>query len=178
MYLKSVFLLVCMFVAGCSTAPETTRGEVVPLKRILSEMRDKPYECFEYKARNDTCSAIAKRSVSGDTLRMEVEFLQFLRGRGTVTVHIDSSFKMGETSFCGRLADADIRAESTVIPPHIIDEILEDVKRRFERDGLQCNEYLLDSEGQFFSRSKDASGRVTGPADRVWFFSEPKRLSG
>ena len=178
MKLKSVAVLACFVIPACSVAPEPITGDVLPMKSIFSTMSDRPYECFGYNALKNSCKALVKRSVSGDRMKVEGEFLQFLRGRGTVTVRVVSDFKIGETSVCGNLADAEVSAQSSVIPPHVLDQVLAELKERFDDEGVQCNEYLQDSDGQFFIRSKDASGRVTGPLDQVWFFSEPKALSG
>lgn len=175
---KNLFTLFSLSIlSACASVPEIPSATVVPIKSYLSENRDRPYECHEYNARTDSCKIVVKRSVSGDTLNLDAEFLQFLQ-RGSVTIRIASDFEIGQTTYCGSLENAVVEGTSTIAPPHIIDEAIEAARKGFARDGVQCSEYLRDEQGRIYTRSRDSSGGVVGTTDRIWLFAEPKRLSG
>ncbi|MDA8586821.1 hypothetical protein N9L47_11235 [Rhodobacteraceae bacterium] len=175
---KLYVLLSLLILSACAAAPEVPDAKVIPIKAFLSANRALPYECLNYNARNDTCKILAKRSVSGNILKLDVNFFQFLRYRGSVSVRIVSDFEIGQTAYCGNLENAVIEGQSTIIPPHIVEEILVALRKDLANEGTQCSEYLRDDEGRFYTRSRDRSGRAIGTTDRIWLFAEPKALSG
>lgn len=175
---KFLSLMAFTVLIACAATPEVPPLQTLPLKTFLKEISNRPYECYEYKGKTDSCQAIAKRTVKGTTMTMDVEMLHFLRGGGSVTAYIVADFELGKTAFCGDLSEAAIRIEGGVVPAPIRDQIADDLKRRLAKDGTSCSEYARDAQGQYYTLTRDASGQIKGSVDRVWFFADRKRLSG
>ena len=135
-----------LFLASCAAAPERPEdGKVIPIKKFLADMHDRPYECFEYKQKKDACTAVAKRTVSGNVLTMEVEVMEYLPGGGNAKAKITVDFEIRKMGFCGSMANAELEVESNIIPEPYLRQVKRAILRRMSRDKFMCNEYVIDA---------------------------------
>ncbi|MEO9826853.1 MAG: hypothetical protein ABJF50_20830 [Paracoccaceae bacterium] len=173
---KLVALFLLFAISACSSAPNVPDGVIVPTKTLLPMIKSRPYECYEYDATDDTCKALAERTINGNTLTMDTEAREFVPGFGPFTLNLIATFKMGETSFCGDLSKSDIEI-SGGLPSNFRKDVVRSLRRDLAKDGVTCIAYLRDAQGQFYSVTLDGAGEVKGAADPVVFFAQPKEVS-
>lgn len=176
---RASFALILLTLVACGASEDPLpKGEIVPMKTIAAEIQEKPYECYEYSAANDTCSAVAKRTLNGNEIVIEAELQDRFPGVGLILLKMKADYQIRGDTYCTRYDGAELRAFAPSFPAHVSDRVSEQLLTRFQSQGLDCYSYLRGEDGLTYSVSRSATGQIRGPADRVWFFASPKRVSG
>ncbi|MEN0001860.1 MAG: hypothetical protein AAF940_13350 [Pseudomonadota bacterium] len=165
-----------LLLIGCAAEP-MPEGQIIPMKSIIADARERPFECDEYSIDDDTCTGIVERRFSGGSVFMDAKLQDRFPNTGLVSITLKTTFDVRETSFCGDYSDVEITARAPNFLPHVTDRVVDQMERDLKGNGVGCSSYLRDTEGRVYVVSRDSSGAIQGPADQVWFFANPKELS-
>lgn len=166
-------LMALLALAACG-APQP-KGDPVPLKRLFAETPR--YECVDYEASSDSCEGIALRTVSGNRVTYDAEFLMprvsNIPGRARVQMKV--SFKMGDTSYCGNFRNAKVKVSG--VPSSYAIDLAMIFKAQMVKQGDMCTRYYRHRNGGYLSVTTrpDGSAMRDGTAP-VYFVTTPKKL--
>lgn len=167
---KSALYLV---LAACGTA--LPKGEIEPIRKVLSDNRSLPFECVNYDAASDSCGSIVSRRISGDRIFYEATALLPGPGVDLVRVKMNVDFKIEGSRYCGNMRNADLRLEGKLSPGQrsLMQEL---VLADLISMGDVCGVYYREGGG-YVSVTTDRAGRVVPHGvESVHFFKRPKKL--
>ena len=159
--------------AGCGTA--LPKGEVEPIRKVLSDNRSLPFECVNYDAASDSCEGIVSRRVRGDRIFYEATALLPGPEFDLVRVRMNVDFTIEGSRYCGNMRNADLRFEGKLSPGErsLMQEL---VLAELISMGDVCGVYYRESGG-YVSVTTDRAGRVVPHGvDSIHFFNRPKKL--
>ena len=159
--------------AACGTA--LPKGEVEPIRKVLSDNRALPFECVTYDARTDSCRVLVTRRVSGERIRFEGVGLVQGPDSDLIRMKLMMDFRIEGSRYCGNMRNADIQLEGKLSPGErsLIEEV---VLAELISMGDVCGVYYREGGG-YLSVTTDRAGRVVPDGvDQVHFFKRPKKL--
>ncbi|MEO0944712.1 MAG: hypothetical protein AAFY06_07690 [Pseudomonadota bacterium] len=162
--------------ASCGTVSAPPEGEAVSIQKLLSDTNGRPYECFGYEEETDSCAAIAKRVVRGNTLGYNMSVLVPGPNWQAVKVNIDLDFQIVDGRYCGNYKQAEITSEGNLTPAQrsLLEELM---LAELLMMGDFCEGYLQTPSGTYYSVTSDRLGQVYWDSSvPVAFFARPKKL--
>lgn len=169
-------LLSLVLLAGCGTVAAPPEGEAVSIQKLLSDTNGRPYECFGYDQETDSCAALAKRKVRGNTLGYNMSVLVPGPNRKAVKINVELDFQIVDGRYCGNYKRAEITSEGDLTPAQrsLLEELL---LAELLMMGDFCEGYLQTPSGAYYSVTSDRVGQVYWDSSvPVAFFSNPKKL--
>ena len=168
----TVKILPCLaLLTACAITPQA--GSEVPLRKVLADHAGQ-FECIDYQAASDSCTALGRSRVEGDTV-IETALYAFDEGL-PAQVKVVSRHRFSGDSLCGLTAPVKITVTSEGTP-----QVNEAIKKLFAKamnDSIPnlCTRYYRDGEG-YINVTTDLKGSVVpDSAIKSRFFDEQKNL--
>lgn len=162
--------------AACETpAPSPPAGNVLPIKTVLAETKGRPYECSEYDPASDSCEALSRWRIIGNTVEAQTVFAlnEGLPARITVVSRHTLS---ADGRICGLKGQPRIRVESDGSPE--AERAIEELFTVLIAGALTeaCGSYFRAQQG-YITEATDRAGQLL-PDGRGTsrFFATPKKL--